>query len=260
MAQRRLHAVDHRAGAQEQQRLEEGVRQQVEDAGDPAADAQRRDHKAQLRERRVGQDALDIELADRDQRRAERRDRADRRDHRQRAAGHEDRVGAPDQEHARRDHRGRVDQRRDGRRPLHRVGQPDMQRELRRLADRAGEQQECDTGCYADAERGRRLGDPPQELRVEYLPWAGAEIQRAGLRPQKGQADHKQHIADARRDEGLDRRLAWGDLARVGVDFIVPEADQEIRAQAHQLPGHKEQQQVAGHHHQEHRGREQRDK
>ena len=49
-----LHAVDHRAAAQEEQGLEEGVRQQVEDGRHVGADAQRHDHVAELADRGVG--------------------------------------------------------------------------------------------------------------------------------------------------------------------------------------------------------------
>src|SRR5436853_535290 len=46
-----VHAVDHRAGAEEQQRLEEGVRDHVEDGGDVRAAADGQEHVAELRDR-----------------------------------------------------------------------------------------------------------------------------------------------------------------------------------------------------------------
>ena len=61
-----LDAVDHRAAAEEEQRLEYGVRDQVEHGGDIGANAHRRHHKAKLRYRRIGQHALDIPLPERD--------------------------------------------------------------------------------------------------------------------------------------------------------------------------------------------------
>ncbi len=51
---RGLHAVNNRAGAKKEQGLEKRVRQQVEQTGNPATDAKRRHHEAQLRQRRVG--------------------------------------------------------------------------------------------------------------------------------------------------------------------------------------------------------------
>ena len=44
-----LHAVNDGAGGHEEQRLEEGVRDEVEGCGHPGADAQRGHHEAQLR-------------------------------------------------------------------------------------------------------------------------------------------------------------------------------------------------------------------
>jgi hypothetical protein len=57
-------------------------------------------------------------------------------------SGREHRVAATEQEHAGGDHRRGVDHRAHRRRTGHRVGQPDVQRELRRLADRAAEDEE----------------------------------------------------------------------------------------------------------------------
>ena len=49
-----------RAGAEEEQRLEEGVREEVEDRRHVGADAERQHHVAELADRRVGQHALDV--------------------------------------------------------------------------------------------------------------------------------------------------------------------------------------------------------
>ena len=67
-------AVDDAAGAEEQQRLEEGVREQVQQARDPAADAEREHHEAELADRRIGQHLLDVGGDDGDGRGDEQRD------------------------------------------------------------------------------------------------------------------------------------------------------------------------------------------
>ena len=72
-----LHAMNDRAGAHEQQRLEEGVRDQVEQRRHPRAHAQRRDHEAQLRNRGVSQHFLHVTLRKSNRGGEERRERAD---------------------------------------------------------------------------------------------------------------------------------------------------------------------------------------
>jgi hypothetical protein len=69
--------MDDRTGAKEQQRLEEGVGEQVEDRAAIGADAKRHEHVAELRTGRIGDDALDVVLHQADGRGEERRDRAD---------------------------------------------------------------------------------------------------------------------------------------------------------------------------------------
>ena len=72
--------VNHRAGAEEEQRLEHAVREQMEEAGAGEAGADRRHHVAELRDRRVGEHALDVVLHAREHGGHQRRERADPRD------------------------------------------------------------------------------------------------------------------------------------------------------------------------------------
>ena len=58
--------VDHRASGQEQQSFEEGVRHQVKDAGGERSHTAGHEHVSKLRNRRVGEDFLDISLRDPD--------------------------------------------------------------------------------------------------------------------------------------------------------------------------------------------------
>ncbi len=57
-----VHGVDHGAGAEEQQGLEEGVREQVEHRRAIGADARREEHVAELRAGRIGDHPLDVVL------------------------------------------------------------------------------------------------------------------------------------------------------------------------------------------------------
>ena len=73
--------VDHRARIEEQQALEEAVGHQVEDRRGPRPDAQGGEHVAELGQRRVGQDPLDVGLGEGDRGGQDRREGADRGDH-----------------------------------------------------------------------------------------------------------------------------------------------------------------------------------
>ena len=61
-------AVNHRARAEEQERFEERVRDQVEHAHGDAAHAEAGHHVAELRDGGVGEDALDVVLRNGDER------------------------------------------------------------------------------------------------------------------------------------------------------------------------------------------------
>ncbi len=124
--------VNHCAGTEEEQRLEERMRVEMEDAGAERADAHRQEHVAKLRDRRIREHALDVVLDQADRARHQRRQRPDDGDDRQRLrrVAEQHRV-APDHVDAGRHHRRRVDERRDGSRAFHGVRQPGVERNLR---------------------------------------------------------------------------------------------------------------------------------
>ncbi len=147
------HGVHHAARAQEQQGLEERMGEEVEHAGghaELAARAESKEHVAELADRGIGQDPLQVGLRQGDERGQKRGEAADARHDflrvgrggiKRRAAGHHiDSRG---------DHRRGVDQRADGRGAFHRVGQPDMQRELGALAAGPDQEQEANGGNHA---------------------------------------------------------------------------------------------------------------
>ena len=144
----RVHRVDHRAGAQEQQGLEERVREQVEHAGGVAglAERQRGDHVA-----RAGETVEYASTRLMSSWTSARQGAEQQRDRRRSTATT---VSTPGSASTKTSNIRATRytpaativaawiSARDRRRAGHRVGQPDVQRELRRLADRAAEQQQ----------------------------------------------------------------------------------------------------------------------
>ena len=160
----------------------------------------------------------------------------------------EQRRHARHHEDAGRHHRGGVDQRRDRRRAFHRIGQPDVQRELRRLAHRADEQADADRGQQRASRWPAGRSRPATACLGEHL----ARSRACRSRRDQADAEQEAEVADAVDQEGL----------QVGVDrrrAVVPEADQQVRHQAHRLPAEEQLQEVVAHHEHQHREREQRD-
>ena len=147
-------AVDDRACAQEQQRFEKRVGDEMEHADGGAADSEADHHVAELRNGGVGEDALDVVLSDGDERAEEGGDGADPGDDLECDSGGERAsdlcahkwVDSRDEEDASGDHGGRVDESADGGRAFHRVGQPDVQRDLAGLAGGSAEDEQADAG------------------------------------------------------------------------------------------------------------------
>ena len=213
-----VQAVQHVAGREEEQGLVERVADEQQHGSGVEAHPGREEHEPDLAHRRVRERALQVELADRRERGVQRRDQPDHQDDRERRPGElEQHVRAHDEVDAGRHHRRRVDQRRHRRGTLHRVGEPDVQRQLRRLADRAGEQEQGDRGGRAL----RQLARAPAEH--------GVEVQRPDVQPDQHDPEQHRGVADPRRDEGLLRsaRGRW---------TLEPEPDQQVRAQARRPP------------------------
>ena len=126
---------------EEQRRLEQRVRQQHHRAGQrrvAEAGAERDDEQAELADRAVGQQQLQVMLAQRRPAAEEHGDGAgDEHDRAPRRGAGEHRPQQRDQEDPGLDHRRRVQVGADRRRRGHRRGQPEAEREDRRLGQRA---------------------------------------------------------------------------------------------------------------------------
>ena len=236
-----VQVVDHHPGGEEEERLEERVRDEVEHREAVRSDARADEHVADLAHRRVRDHALDVPLDERDDAREEqRREPEQRREMLNVGRGLEDGVRAADQVHARRDHRRGVDQGRDGSRPLHRVGKPGVERNLRGLGDRPSEQPERD-------ERHDRVRQLARLGRLEDDP----VVEAADLRDQEEEAERHHGVADRVHDERLLRRVDRGRA-------LVVEADQEVRGKADESPADEQQQEVPALDEQQHREDEER--
>ena len=145
----------------------------------------------------------------------------------------EDRARADDEVHARRDHRRGVDERGDGRRACHRVAEPRLERELCRLAARREEQHEADRRELAL----RRVRGAREDRR---------EVEATERREHEAERDDHADVRDAVHDE----RLLGG--RRVRGD-VVPEADEQVRREAHALPADEQQEVGVREDEQEHR-------
>ncbi len=214
---------------------------QVEDRCDIRANADGRHHEAQLADGGVGQHALDVPLRHSDGGGKERRERTGKRDvghgpRRRLTRSIKYREHAHEQEDTSRNHGRGMNHRAHWCGAFHGVGQPHMQRELRTLADCAEEEQhrnQANRGHVGIDQRQRHM-HCRQVLQVGRLEDVGElQARRVAPRIEEHHADEHDRIAHARRHEGLDACLA-------GTFLLVPEADQKVRAEAHDFPEDEE--------------------
>src|ERR1035437_2278807 len=234
--------VNHRTRTKEEQRLEECVREHMEDACRKRTDAERQEHISQLRNGGVGKYALDVILYQPNGRGKDGGERAnDGHGFHRRRRQHEHSVRTGHHVHARRHHGRGVDQRGNWSRAFHRIRQPDIERNLRRLAAGSDKQKQGSDRKHGIADR--ELTTARQRVYV-------GEAKRPQI-PDKGErAKNESGIADAVHDERL---VGSG---RSGVTMKV-KTDQQIRAQAHAFPSYKQKHVVIRQDERKHRKHEQ---
>ena len=244
-AQLPVQAVHDGPRTEEQQGLEEGVGHEVEDSRRKGADADADDHVADLGDRRVREDLLEVLLDERDRRGEQTGHAADQRNHVQ-CGGSDDVEGrqSSDHVHAGGDHRGGVDEGRNRRRTGHGVRQPDVERDLRRLAGRTDQQQQAHGGRDP-----RHRGGESARLTVHLVQVQGRLPARREAPEEQEHADQERRIADPVGQHRL--------LAGIGVRHLaVPEADQQVRAEPDALPADEHHRQRVGQHQDQHRAGE----
>ncbi len=238
------HGVDHRARAEEQQRLEEGVGEEVEHRHPERAHAAGQEHVAELADRRVGQDLLDVGLDEGHGGPQERGGGTDDRHHPHGRLGHVvERGQARHQVDAGGDHGGGVDQGGDRGRTLHRIGQPDVEGDLGALAAGSHEKEEAGDGGGPEGAPGLVRQGPGIGRDVH-------EVERAELMEDEDHPQDQPRVADPVHHEGLHA----GGRGRV---LLVPEPDEQVGAEPHPLPSHEEEGKAAAQDEQQHEEREQ---
>ena len=150
----------------------------------------------------------------------------------------EQRVHARDQVDARGHHRRGVDQRRDGGRALHRVGEPGVERELRRLRERADQDQQADRDDRRTRSASKRLRRRLEDARGSRSVPSSRKMRNA---------------ASTRPTSPITLITNAFMPALVAVSAPVPEADQRVGGEADERPADDQQHEVAGQHQQQHR-------
>ena len=278
-----MHFVDDRTAGHEEHALGHGVVEQVEErctkghddnavvdvvvgvhravrevlvpvqrVGEVERRTQSGEDVGELGHRRVGEDLLEVVLNKGDGRRHDRRGSADGGDDEGQVGQLSvKRISTEEREHAGHevqtsvDHRCGVDEGRNGRWPFHGVGQPNVKRELSGLAHRTDEHQAERPSEHAGVVGGHLLN----VAFVEHHGVVECTLVSAGIgveqRPQDGQTDHEEHVANTGGQEGL-----LGSIGSAGA-FVV-EADEEIGTQTHQFPENEQPEERISEHHPEH--------
>ena len=247
--------MDNRTGAEEQKRLEESVREQVEHGCTVSTNTKSRKHIAELRTGRIGDHALDVVLHEGDRCREEGGGCADN--------GHDQKSGlrqfknrrhAGDHEHACGHHGSGVNERRNRGWAFHGVRQPGVQQELRRLTHRAHEEQQAGdryrallVELIAEEVQNNLIGIS-STISGEEIGGSSEDrvvIDRLEQREDTEDTEQEAEVADAVDDESLH----GGSIGRRPLE---PEANQKVRGQTHTFPAEEHLDQIVRRNQREH--------
>ncbi len=219
---------------------------QVENAYRDATHPDAHHHVAELRHGGIGQNAFDVFLRHGNQRSKDRSQGADPGHYLKRAAGNaHERIHTRYQVHARGHHGCRVNQGAYRRGAFHRIRKPDVKRQLARFANRSAEDQQRNAGCNARGQLGESgLLHASRAVIIKQ--------QRARL---SVEPHHSQQQAKVPHPRGKERLFCRCSRRRP----FIPEPNQQVRRQPHNLPTHKQQQQAVGDQQAEHRPGKQRE-
>ena len=242
-----VHRVDHGTRTEEEQRLEESVREKVEHGGSTRRYPDGANHVTELRARRVSKDTLNIALLSGHQRRQYRRDDANPGDH---LAGvwhqSEQKRDLDQQVHACRDHRRRVDERGNRRGAFHGIRQPDVQGHLRGFAHRAAEHHQRGHGQVREV-----IAEIPLRVIAIQDVLQARKIHRASEAPQHEDAHHEAKVTNPIRQKSLVRSVG-------GLRALVPVTDEQVTAHTDEFPEDKHHHEIVGQDNAEHREHEHR--
>src|SRR6266446_1492923 len=229
--------MQYAASTQEEQGLEEGMREEVEHAGARAICArytETHEHVAKLADGRERQYTLEVYLRYRNRCGKDRGDSSHPGHHLEclRSSIGKEWEGTSHHVNTSGDHGSSMDEGTDGRRAFHCRRQPHMQRYLRRFTDSTTEDQDHCSSKHrlVHASHSRR------QL---------CKIEGACTREQDHDADNEANVTHTVGNKCFDRGAGGREtiLLRLGT-FIDPEADQQVRAEADQFPADEHDQEV----------------
>ena len=211
---------DHGSRAQKEEALEERVGEQVKHRHvRHRGDARSQDHVAQLRDGRVGKDALDVVLLRRHEAGGQAGDRANPcNDVPGNRGSQEKRENPGEHIDTRGNHRCRVEQRGNRRRTFHGIGKPHVKGKLGGFSD-----------CSAEDKNASDGQEVALRFQKRHFRENLSEDDGTGREPQHEDSEHEAEVADAVYDERLFAGVRGGCLA-----VVVP--DENVRASRRQAP------------------------